>query len=89
VSDLLAREAEARAKGAGVWGVWTYRVPATDNVERLGRLTLATSSSKVQVGEATDRIYLNFDKDWRKDFTVLIDRKDNDASRWRVSIPKR
>ena len=32
-----------------------------------------------QVGESSGRIYLNFDKDWRKDFTVLIERKDGDA----------
>jgi hypothetical protein len=25
------------------------------------------------------RVYLNFDKDWRKDFTVLIERKDGEA----------
>jgi hypothetical protein len=32
-----------------------------------------------QVGESSGRIYLNFDKDWRKDFTVLIERKDGEA----------
>jgi endonuclease YncB( thermonuclease family) len=46
VSELLAREAEARAKGEGVWGSWAYRVLAADNVERLGRLSAATSWSK-------------------------------------------
>jgi hypothetical protein len=45
--------AEARAKGAGVWGVSAYRVIAADN--------------------------LNFDKDWHRNFTVLIERKDNDT----------
>ena len=39
VDDLLAREAEARAKGAGLWGTWAYRVLDAGNVERLGRLT--------------------------------------------------
>ena len=32
-----------------------------------------------EVGETTGRIYLNFDKDWHRDFTVLIERKDNDT----------
>ena len=36
VDDLLAREAEARAKGAGLWGTWAYRVLDAGNVERLG-----------------------------------------------------
>ena len=39
VSELLAREAEARAKGRRGLGVLAYRVLAADNVERLGRLT--------------------------------------------------
>ena len=32
-----------------------------------------------QVGESTGRVYLYFDKDWHSDFTVAIDRKNNDA----------
>ncbi|MFZ0399288.1 MAG: thermonuclease family protein [Methyloceanibacter sp.] len=82
VSELLAREADARTKGEGVWGSWAYRVLAADNVERLGRLTRSyqlVEGVVAQVGESSGRIYLNFDKDWRKDFTVLIERKDGDA----------
>jgi hypothetical protein len=81
VSELLAREADARAKLEGVWGSWAYRVLAADNVERL-RLTRSyqlVEGVVAQVGESGARIYLNFDKDWRKDFTVLIERKDGDA----------
>lgn len=77
MSELLSREAEARAKGA-----WAYRVLAADNVERLGRLTRSyqlVEGVVAQVGEASGRIYLNFDKDWRKDSTVLIERKDGEA----------
>lgn len=82
VSELLAREAEARAKGEGVWGSWAYRVLAADNVERLGRLTRSyqlVEGVVAQVGESGARIYLNFDKDWRRDFTVLIERKDGET----------
>jgi endonuclease YncB( thermonuclease family) len=79
VSELLAREAQAKAKGEGVWGSWAYRVLAADNVERLGRLTRSyqlVEGVVAQVGESGGRIYLNFDKDWRRDFTVLIERKE-------------
>lgn len=82
VSELLAREAEARAKGEGVWGSWAYRVLAADNVERLGRLTRSyqlVEGVVAQVGESSGRIYLNFDKDWRRDFTVLIERKEAES----------
>jgi endonuclease YncB( thermonuclease family) len=82
VSELLSREAEARAKGSGLWGSWAYRVLAADNVERLGRLTRSyqlVEGVVAQVGQSGARIYLNFDKDWHRDFTVLIDRKDGEA----------
>ena len=65
-----------------MWGVTAYRVLAADNVERLGRLTRSyqlVEGVVAQVGETTGRIYLNFDKDWHRDFTVLIERKDNDT----------
>jgi len=57
VSDLLAREADARAKGAGAGGVWAYRVLAADNVERLGCWTRSyqlVEGVVAQVGESTD-----------------------------------
>ena len=82
VDDLLAREAEARAKGAGLWGVWAYRVLDAGNVERLGRLTRSyqlVEGVVAQVGESGGRLFLNFDKDWRKDFTILMERKDGDV----------
>lgn len=82
VDGLLAREAEARAKGAGLWGVWAYRVLDASNVERLGRLTRSyqlVEGVVAAVGESGGRLYLNFDKDWRKDFTILMERKDGEA----------
>jgi endonuclease YncB( thermonuclease family) len=91
VADLLAREAEARANGAGLWGSWAYRVLDAENVERLGRLTRSyqlVEGVVAQVGESGARIYVNFDKDWRRDFTVLIERKDSDAFRAAGLDPK-
>jgi micrococcal nuclease len=82
VDDLLTREAEARAKGAGLWSGWAYRVLDAGNVERLGRLTRSyqlVEGVVAQVGESGGRLYLNFDKDWRKDFTILMERKDGEA----------
>ncbi len=69
-------------KGEGVWDSWAYRVLAADNVERLGRLTRSyqlVEGVVAQVGEASGHIYLNFDMDWRRDFTVLIERKDGES----------
>ena len=52
------------------------------NVERLGRLTRSyqlVEGVVAEVGESGGRLYLNFDKDWRKDFTILMERKDGEA----------
>lgn len=80
--ELLAREAEARAKRLGVWGVSAYRILDADDVERLGRLTRSyqlVEGVAAAVGEGKGSIYLNFAKDWRTDFTVLVERKDSEA----------
>jgi endonuclease YncB( thermonuclease family) len=79
VDDLLAREAEARAKGAGLWGVWAYRVLDAGNVERLGRLTRSyqlVEGVVAATGEGKTRLYLNFAEDWRSDFTISVKRQD-------------
>ena len=52
------------------------------NVERFGRLTRSyqlVEGAVAEVGESGGRLYLNFDKDWRKDFTILMERKDGEA----------
>ena len=72
------RGQRARACGA----TWAYRVLDAGNVERLGRLTRSyqlVEGVVAEVGESGGRLYLNFDKDWRKDFTILMERKDGEA----------
>ena len=62
--------------------MWAYRVLEAGNVERLGRLTRSyqlVEGVVAQVGESGGRVYLNFDKDWRRDFTILLERKDGEA----------
>jgi len=79
VAELLARETEARAKRLGVWGSPAYRIQEALDVERLGRLTHSyqlVEGTVASVGEGGGRIYLNFAKDWRNDFTISIERKD-------------
>lgn len=82
VHELLAREAEARAKGLGVWGSSLYRVASALDLKRLGRLIHSyqlVEGTVAAVGEGGGRIYLNFAKDWRSDFTISVDRKDAPA----------
>jgi micrococcal nuclease len=78
VPELLLREKEARAKRLGIWGVSAYRILDATDLARLGRLVHTyqlVEGKVVAVGEGGGRLYLNFAKDWRTDFTVSIARK--------------
>jgi endonuclease YncB( thermonuclease family) len=79
VKELLASESEARGKGLGVWGSPAYRIEDADNVDGLDRLTQTyqlVEGKVLSVGEGGGRVYLNFARDWKRDFTVSIARKD-------------
>ncbi|MGH6736802.1 MAG: thermonuclease family protein [Methyloceanibacter sp.] len=79
--ELLDSEAKARAARTGIWGSWAYRVQDATDVERLGRLTQTyqlVEGTVHAVGQGRQWIYLNFAPDWRRDFTVSVDRKDAD-----------
>ena len=79
VSELLASEADARAKRLGVWGSPAYRIESADELDRLGRLTQTyqlVEGTVLSVGQGAGRVYLNFARDWRRDFTVSVERKD-------------
>lgn len=84
--DMLALEAEARRRRLGVWAHPFYRVRGADELSR-GDWRSAVDSfvlveGRVQrVAEVRGRIYMNFDEDWKTDFTVSIERRDLRAFR--------
>jgi endonuclease YncB( thermonuclease family) len=76
--ELLAREREARGKRLGLWRSSAYRIQDATDLERLGRLIHSyqlVEGTVVAVGEGRGRLYLNFAEDWRRDFTVSVERK--------------
>ncbi len=82
VKELLAEEAGAREKRLGLWASSLYRVESAENVERLGRLTESyqlVEGRVASVGSGRSRLYLNFARDWKSDFTVSVARKDAGA----------
>jgi micrococcal nuclease len=82
VSELLAAENDAREKSLGVWASPVYRIESAEDVDRLGRLTQSyqlVEGTVLSVGEGAGRVYLNFDRDWKSDFTVTVARKDVSA----------
>jgi len=79
VSELLAREDEARKVRRGLWHSWAYRVQDAQDVKRLGRLTHSyqlVEGIVHAIGEGRKLIYVNFAENWREDFTITIARKD-------------
>jgi micrococcal nuclease len=77
--ELSLREAAARKAIRGLWAVSAYRVRDAVDAEDLGRLVHSyqlVEGRVAAVGEGAGRVYLNFGADWRKDFTISIERKD-------------
>ena len=82
VGELLAAESDAREKGLGLWASPAYRIEDAGDVDRLGRLTQSyqlVEGTVLSVGEGAGRIYLNFARDWKSDFTISVARKDVSA----------
>ena len=82
VAELMGWETQARDQHKGIWGVAAYRIREAggdpEDIARLRHSHQLVEGVVVAVGEASSRIYLNFGKEWRTDFTVEIERKDRD-----------
>ncbi|MGV1013866.1 MAG: thermonuclease family protein [Methyloceanibacter sp.] len=80
--ELLVRETAARDKRLGVWDSWAYRIQDARDLKRLDRLIHTyqlVEGEVVAVGEGRKWIYLNFAEDWRRDFTISVERKATPA----------
>ncbi len=72
---LVAREAAARAVGAGLWRLDFYRVrPAipADPVAKLKNAFAIVEGKVLRVASVGARTFINFEEDWRRDFTVTV-----------------
>ena len=78
VTGLIAREAAARSAEAGLWRFEFYRVREATQAEEIAKLrnTFAIVEGMVlKVAQVGARTYLNFEEDWRRDFTVTVRQK--------------
>lgn len=69
---LLAREAEARAAGRGIWALDRYRVLPAEAAERALDEFALIEGRVLAVGRARGAAYLNFGEDWQSDLTLVI-----------------
>jgi endonuclease YncB( thermonuclease family) len=82
VAEMLALEAQARAAKRGLWRHYFYAVRGVLKTEIYDLDTFQiVSGVVVNAARVRGRVYLNFDTDWRRDFTISIARKDARAFR--------
>lgn len=76
LDQLLATEAGARADRLGIWSIPYYSVRTADApaqlLDHVGQYELV--EGRVLLGEQrSGRVYLNFGRSWKEDFTVVIE----------------
>lgn len=76
VNDMLAIEAEARDARRGIWALTAYAVRNSDSARDFLDSFEIVEGVVLATDEVGGRVYLNFDEDWRTDFTVSIAPRD-------------
>jgi hypothetical protein len=74
VAEMLAREAEARAARRGLWALGAYAVRADAEAGRFTDSFQLVEGRVLKAAAAREVYYLNFGRDFRRDFTVGLDR---------------
>jgi len=72
--EMLKIEAEARSAGRGLWAMSAYAVRDDGEAGRFADSFQIVEGRVVKAAAARDVFYLNFDRDFRRDFTVGIER---------------
>ncbi len=76
LDQLFAAEAQARAERLGIWADPYYSVRAADRPAELARLagSYELVEGRVLLADRNgSRVYLNFGRIWKEDFTVVIE----------------
>jgi len=78
VGDLLVRENEARRQRLGLWRMAFYAirpaVPAGEIIKLRNAFAIVEGTVHA-VARVGSRTYVNFEKDWRRDFTVILEQQ--------------
>ena len=76
--EMLAIEADARARRRGIWSHPFYSIRRPQELGRYLDTFQLVEGQIVDIATVRDRVYLNFGTDWREDFTVSISPQDID-----------
>jgi micrococcal nuclease len=76
---MLEREATARRNGRGVWAEPANQVLSAGAPASIQPGFHLVEGRVVSIGESRHSLFLNFGPDYRKDFTVVVQRSDRDG----------
>lgn len=79
-ADLLAAERPAREARRGLWANAAYQVRPADNAAELARYRATFQVIEgivIRVATVREAIYLNFDRNWRRGFSVALRRNES------------
>ncbi len=79
IAEMLALEREARAAKRGIWGKDFYQVLKAEKIERRTRGFQIVEGLVLKVAPTRRRTYLNFGRDWKRDFTIVIEARSRRA----------
>ena len=75
-TEMLEIEEQARQAARGMWAVPAFVVRSPFDLDQAVDSFQIVQGVVTGVGVTSSRVYLNFGKDWREDFTVMISRPD-------------
>lgn len=75
VDAMLAVEAEAREAARGIWAHDFYRIRDKETIKRHPDGFQIVEDRVHGVAAVGKVVYLNFEPDWRRDFTITLDRR--------------
>lgn len=73
-SALYACERQARGRRRGIWGLAHYAVRSPESVARDTGTFQLVEGTVLDAANVKGTVYLNFGGDWRRDFTIVIDK---------------
>jgi endonuclease YncB( thermonuclease family) len=79
IAEMLALEGKARAARRGIWGNDFYRVLEAGKIGRRTRGFQLVEGRVLKVAITRRRTYLNFGRDWKRDFTIVVEARSRRA----------
>ncbi len=82
VAALYAAEGLARLAGRGVWADPYYAVRCAGDLNNATDAVQVVQGRILAVADVKGALYLNFGADWRRDFTIRVERRDRRRLGW-------